>query len=189
LSIPLNELHPYIIPGVSLGFRNDFRLGPKSSLTYAVDAGVTDQTAMKVGDGIRAIDWKYRKNARSLLSLNLMSRRKNTVVIGLLLNYQDPLMKGNSFSWDQTGYYEIGVEVLEEGDVWEGEPISQEFFLSRTTPASLYQFSLKTFFILGFHKNGNEFNIYCGEDLFVVNNAPDIQFSFQYRFAPFEKKK
>ncbi len=189
LSVPLNELHPYVIPGVSLGIRNDFRLGPKSSLTYAFDGSITDQTSLKVGDGVRAMDWQYRKHGRSLLALNLMSQKKNTVVIGLLVNYQDPLMKGNSFSWDQTGYYEIGVEVLEEGDVWEGEPISQEFYLSKTTPASLYHFSLKTYFILGFHKNGNEFNIYCGEDLFLVNNAPDIQFSFQYRFAPFGKKR
>jgi hypothetical protein len=189
LSLPLNKFHPYIIPGLSAGIRTDFRLGPRSSITYAIDGGITDQTWVKVGEGIRAIDWKYRKTARSFVGYNFISKKKNTMVIGVLVNYQDPLMKGYYFTWDQTGYHEIGVEFLKEGDYWEGEPISQEFFLSKLTPASLYYFSVKTYFLLGFHKNGHEFNVYCGEDLFSVNNAPDVQFSFQYRFSPFAKKK
>ena len=189
VSVPFNHFHPYLIPGVSLGFRTDFRIGPKSSFTYALDAGVTDQTSFKLGDGVNAIDWQYRKQARTFLAVNLMSQKKNTLVIGVLVNYQDPLMKGYYFTWDQTGYHEIGIDVLQEGDTWEGEPISQEFFLSKLTPAALYYFSVKTYLILGFHKNGHEFNVYCGEDLFSVNNAPDIQFSFQYRFSPFGKKK
>lgn len=188
LSIPLNQLHPYIIPGVSFGVRSDSRLGARSSFTYAIDVGITDQTFLKVGSGVKAIDWKYRKHAKTYLAWNLISKNKNTTVIGLLVNYQDPLMKGYYFTWDQTGYDEIGVDVLNEGDYWEGEPISREFYLSKLTPAALYYFSVKTYFLLGFHKNGHEFNIYCGEDLFSVNNAPDIQFSFQYRFSPFGKK-
>lgn len=189
LSVPLNQFHPYVIPGLSAGFRTDLRIGPRSSLTYAIDGGITDQTSIKMGKGIKAIDWQYRKHARSFIGLNLMSKKKNTTVIGILVNYQDPLMRGYYFTWDQTGYDEIGVSYLKEGDYWESEPISQEFYLAKLTPAFLYYFSVKTYFILGFHKNGNEFNVYCGEDLFSVNNAPDIQFSFQYRFSPFGKKK
>lgn len=188
VSIPLNEFHPYLIPGLSAAVRMDLRLGLKSSLSYAVQGGLTDQTSFKLGEGVRAIDNQYRKHWHNYLALNLMSKKKNTLVIGLLVNYQDALMKGGSYSWDQTDYEEIGIDVLKEGDVWEGEPIEQEFYLSKTTPAALYYYSLKTYFMLGFHKNGNAFTVYCGEDLFSVNNAPDIQFSFQYRFSPFKKK-
>ena len=189
LSVPLNQFHPYVIPGISFGFRTDFKLGANSSFTYALDGGITDQTFMKVGEGVHAIDWKYRKHARSFIGFNMISRKKNVTVFGVLVNYQDPLMKGYYFTWDQTGYNDIGIEFLEEGDLWEGEPISQEFYLAKITPAALYYFSVKTYLIFGFHKNGREFNVYCGEDLFSVNNAPDIQFSFQYRFSPFGKRK
>ncbi|HKJ43225.1 MAG TPA: hypothetical protein VKA27_14105 [Sunxiuqinia sp.] len=189
LSIPLNRFHPYIIPGISTGFRTDFRMGNKSSLTFALDAGMTDETFLKAGKGIHAIDWQYRKVARGFLGYNIMSKRKNTTVIGLLINYQDPLMRGSTLENGQSGYKSLGVRFLKEGDFWEGEPISQDFYLEKLTPAALYYYSIKTFFILGFHKNGHEFNVYCGEDLFYVNNAPDIQFSFQYRFSPFGKKK
>ena len=189
LSIPLNHFHPYIMPGLSTGLRTDFRAGVRSSITLALDASMTDQSAVKVGEGVHAIDWKYRKSARGFLSYNLISKKKNTTVIGLLINYQDPLMRGSDLSNGQSGYKTLGVKFLDEGDFWEGEPISQQFYLSKLTPASLYYYSIKTFFMLGFHKNGNEFNVYCGEDLFYVNNAPDIQFSFQYRFSPFCKKK
>ncbi|SFF52525.1 hypothetical protein SAMN05216283_108136 [Sunxiuqinia elliptica] len=188
LSIPLNNFHPYLIPGVSLGLRTDLRLGAKSSLTYALDGAITDQTFARLGTGIKAIDWQYRKHAKSYLALNLISAKKNVFVLGLLVNYQDPLMNGYYFTWDQTGYHELGVEFLQEGDYWEGEPISKEFYLAKLTPASVYYFSVKTYFVMGFHKNGHQFNITCGEDLFSVNNAPDIQFSFQYSFSPFGKK-
>lgn len=189
LSIPLNHLHPYIIPGISFGVRTDYRMGTRSSLTFALDAGATDQTAIKVGNGVHAIDWQYRKVARGFLGYNIMSKRKNTTVVGLLINYQDPLMRGSTLTNGQSGYKSLGVRFLKEGDIWEGEPISQDFYLEKLTPAALYYYSIKTFFMLGFHKNGHEFNVYCGEDLFYVNNAPDIQFSFQYRFSPFGKKK
>jgi hypothetical protein len=188
LSIPVNHVHPYLIPGLSAGFRMDFPLGERSSFTYALDGGITDQLFAKVGSGVRAIDWRYRKHGRTFFGLNLMSKKKNMTVIGLAVNYQDPLLKGYYFTWDQTGYHEIGIDVLKEGDVWEGELISRQFYLSKLTPAALYYFSLKTYFIFGFHKNGHEFNVYCGEDMFSFNNAPDIQFSFQYRFSPFGKK-
>lgn len=189
LSLPLNRFHPYVMPGVSMGLRMDFRTGKQSSITFALDAGATDQKFMKLGQGVHAIDWRYRKVARAFLSYNLISKNKNTTVIGLLLNYQDPLMWGATLTNGQSGYKTLGAHFLQEGDYWEGEPISQQFYLAKLTPAALYYYSIKTFFILGFHKKDHEFNVYCGEDLFYVNNAPDIQFSFQYRFSPFGKKK
>lgn len=189
LSIPLNQFHPYIIPGASFGLRSDFRLGAKSSFTYAVDGGITDQTFWKVGEGVHAIDRKYRKVFRNFLSFNMLSKKKNTTVIGILVNYQGALMNGYSFTADQSGFDEIGIGFLQEGDVWEGEIISKEFYLAKLNPEALYYYSVKTYLFLGFHKNGKELNISLGEDLFTLNNAPDVQISIQYRFSPFGKKK
>ncbi len=180
LSVPLNNLHSYVIPGISAGFRVDRLLGAKSSFTVALDGGVVDQTFLKMGDGLNFIDWKYRKQAKAYMGVNFISKKKNTTVIGILTNYQDPLMKGYYFTMDQMGYHEIGVQFLEEGDIWEGQPISQMFRLAKLTPASLYYFSLKSYLVLGFHKNGRKLNVYLGEDLISVNNAPDIQLGFQY---------
>ncbi len=188
LSVPLNQLHPYIIPGISAGFRTDFRLLPRCSFTLAATGGVTDQTFLKVGKEVKAIDWKYRKNAQTFGCFNFMLKKKKSLMLGVLLNYQDPLMKGYYFTRDETGYEEIGIQFLTAGETWEGEPVTNRFNHSKLTPAALYFFSIRTCFMVGFRKNGNELIIYAGQDNFVVNNAPDIQYSFQYRFSPFDKK-
>ncbi len=188
VSLPFNRLHRYIVPGVSTAFRTDYWLGPRSSVTFALDGGVTDQTFLKTGEGVHAIDWKYRKQLKSYIGVNFTSKKNNTFLLGILNNYQDPLLKGYYFTWDQTGYEEIGVKFLEEGDVWEGEPVSQEFWLAKLTPASLYYFSIKSYLVLGFHKKGHEFTCYIGEDMISINNAPDIQFGFQYRLPLIGKK-
>ena len=188
LSVPLNQIHPYLVPGVSVGFRTDLRILRKSSFTLAANAGITDQSLIKVGKGVNAIDWRYRKNAQTFGSLNFLSKKRNVLTMGILLNYQDPLLKGYYFTRSETGYNEIGIKYLKKGDIWEGEPVSRVFRLAKLSPASLYYFSIRTCFIIGFKKNnGNEFVISAGQDNFAVNNAPDIQYSFQYRFSPFGK--
>jgi len=189
LSLPLNNLHSYIVPGISAGARYDFLLGARSSFSMAMDGGVTDQTFLKTGSSVHAIDRKYRKQAKFYFGINLISKKNRTTVIGILNNYQDPLLKGADFNWDQTGYDEIGIRFLEEGDVWEGEPVSQEFWLTKLTPASLYYFSLKTYLLIGFHRKERAFNIYIGEDLFFLNNSPDFQMGFQYCFPLFGNRK
>ena len=188
LSVPLNEYHPYVIPGLSAGFRTDCSVGPSSALSLAFDGGITDQTRWKLGEGIHAIDWRYRKHLKLYMGLHFISKRKNITMIGILNNFQDPLMKGARYNHDKTGYEDIGIRFLGEGDVWEGEPVSQEFYLSKFNPAALYYYSIKTYFMLGFHKKGREFTIYAGEDMLILNNAPDIQYGFQYRMPLGNKK-
>ncbi len=183
LSVPLNSFHPYIIPGLSLGINSERHLGAKSSFSFALDVGITDQTFLKVGKGVHFLDWKYRAHAKAYVGFNWVSKKNNVTTVGILTNYQDPLMKGYYYDPEQLGYHEIGVQYLEEGDVWEGETISQEFPLAKLTPASLYFFSIKSYLILGFHKNNRTFNVFIGEDLISVNNAPDIQLGFQYNLA------
>ena len=188
LSIPLNHFHSYVIPGLSAGARYDFMLGARSSFSVALSGGVTNQTFLKTGRGVHAIDRKYRKEAKLYFGINLISKKKKTTTIGILNNYQDALMKGADFKWNQTGYDKLGMRFLEEGDTWEGEPISQEFWLTKLTPASLYYFSWKTYLLAGFHKKGRSFTVYIGEDLFYLDNSPDFQIGFQYCFPlPFKK--
>lgn len=180
LSFPLNSLHPYVIPGISSGIKTDFRIGAKSSFSFALDGGVTAQKFLKVGEGVNFIDKKYRIQSKAYIGFNFISKKNNKTIVGILTNYQDPLMKGYYFTMDQTGYDEIGIRFIQEGDVWEGETISREFPLAKLTPASLYYFSLKTYLIFGFYKNEKQFNVIFGEDLISVNNAPDFQIGFQY---------
>ncbi|MGV8094950.1 MAG: hypothetical protein AB2L24_24110 [Mangrovibacterium sp.] len=181
LSVPLNNFHPYLIPGINAGIRNDFLLGRRTSVTVAFDGGGTHQTFIKTGEGVQAIDRKFRIQSNFYAGINVRTK-KRTVVFGMLNQYQDPLMKGGHLDWNQTGYDQIGIQFLEEGDTWEGEPVTQQFWLAKLTPAALYNFSVRTYFILGFHQKDRVFNIFVGEDMITINNAPDFQVGFQYRF-------
>jgi hypothetical protein len=187
-SVPLNDFHPYLIPGFSAGIRTDFLLGQRNSVTLAVDGGVTHQTLFKTAEGVHMIDWKFRRQGSIYAGFNVLTK-KRTVVFGILNQYQDPLMKGGNLGQNQTGYDEIGIQFLEEGDTWEGEPISQQFWLAKLTPASLYYYSFRTFFILGLHRENRAFTIFIGEDMIAINNAPDFQIGFQYSFKLKGKRK
>lgn len=181
-SVPLNDFHPYAIPGFSAGGRSDFLLGSRSSLTLALNGGGTFQTLLKTGEGVQAIDRRFRTQAGFYAGVNVKGKRGITM-IGILNQYQDPLMKGGRLDWDQSGFDEIGIRFLDEGDTWEGVPVTKEFWLAKLTPAALYSFSVKTYFILGFHRKSNSFTIFVGEDMIALNNAPDFQLGFQYRFS------
>lgn len=188
LSVPLNDFHPYLIPGFSVGMRSDFLLGGRSSLTLALDGGGTFQKFIKTGEGIHAIDRKYRAQASFYTGFNRKTKRK-IVTFGILNQYQGSLLKGGGHGWGPSDYDKIGVRFLQEGDTWEGEPVSQEFWLAKLTPAALYSYSVETYFILGFHRENRAFTIFAGEDLIVLNNAPDFQIGFQYSFKLSGKKK
>ncbi|MGV8136841.1 MAG: hypothetical protein AB2L20_16650 [Mangrovibacterium sp.] len=188
LSIPVNDFHRYLIPGINTGIRSDFLLGPKTSVTVAFDGGGSHQTFLKTGDGVRIIDRKLRIQSNFYAGVNVKTR-KRIAVFGILNQYQDPLMKGGRMDWNQTSYDRIGIQFLQEGDTWEGEPISQQFWLAKLTPAALYNFSFRTWFILGFHRVNRAFHIFVGEDMVSMNNAPDFQVGFQYSFKLSGKKR
>ena len=188
LSLPLNDFHRYIVPGISAGFRIDRRLGTNSSVTFATDGGITDQQFLKISREINGIDWRYRKHAKAYLGFNFISPRNKITTIGILNNFQDPLLKGYSFSGSLTDYETIGLKYLDEGDTWEGEPVSQEFWLTNLTPKSLYYYSVKSYIVLGFHHKNREFTFYVGEDIISINNAPDFQIGVQYRISLKDKK-
>lgn len=181
LSVPLNNFHSYLIPGVNVGFRSDFLLGQRTSLTLAYDFGLSWQNSIKTGSSLHVIDNNSRVQSSFYAGLN-MKTKKRIFVFGILNQYQGPLTKGGEMDWDQTDYDQIGIQFLEEGDTWEGEPITQQFWLAKLTPAALYNFSVRTYFILGFHKKQRAFHIYVMEDMITINNAPDFQVGFQYSF-------
>ncbi|WP_372776184.1 hypothetical protein [Mangrovibacterium sp.] len=180
LSVPVNNLHRFLVPGVSAGFRLDRLTNALTSVTLAIDAGLTNQTFLEIGGGVKAIDRTFRESLKLYLGANFAVGKKGTLKFGLLNNFQGALMKGSNNDWGQVDYPEIGIRFLKQGDVWEGEEITQEFWLARTTPASLYYYSYKAFVVIGWQRNSRQFNFYVGEDLFFINNAPDFQLGFEY---------
>ena len=186
LSVPLNNFHTYVIPGFSVGVRNDFKIKNRSAFSLAFDGGFTFQKFMKTGNGINAIDKEFRTQGALYAGFHFAGK-KRTFTIGILNQYQDPLLRGGHLDWEQYGYDKIGIRYLQEGDRWEGEYISQEFWLTKFASASMYSFSIKTYIITGFHRNQHSFNVYVGEDLIASNNSPDFQIGFQYSFSLFKK--
>lgn len=187
LSVPLNELHPYLIPSLSMGFRADRMISHRNSLTFAADAAWSNLRFLKLGEGVNAIDKDWRSSIKLYAGVNLALGNERILQIGMLNNWQGALAEGSNNGWGQAGYPEIGMEFLTEGDVWEGEPISQEFWLARISPAAMYYFSYKAYFIFGLHRNDHHFNLTIGEDFFFINNAPDFQIGFEY-IIPLSKK-
>ena len=188
LSLPLNSLHRYIIPGLSVGFRLDKLTSEKTSITLGGDLGITNPTFFKTGSSVKTIDQSFRQAYKIYFGANVAVSRKSVLQFGLLNNIQGALMKGGNNNWGQEGYDQIGIQFLEAGDIWEGEEISQEFWLARITPASLYYFSYKAYFVIGWQRKQHQFNFYIGEDFFYINNAPDFQIGFEYVIPLFGKK-
>ena len=182
LSVPLNNFHRYVIPGFSIGVRDDMKIGERSAISFAFDGGFTLQKFLKTGNGINAIDKGFRAQG-SLYTGYHFAGKNRTFTFGLLNQYQDPLLKGGYLDWEQRGFDKIGVRYLQEGDFWEGEYVKQEFWLTKLASASLYSFSIKSYIVLGFHKCHRSFNIYIGEDIIAFNNSPDFQVGFQYSFS------
>ncbi|WP_320167948.1 hypothetical protein [Mangrovibacterium marinum] len=188
LSVPFNSLHRYLIPGVSLGLRYDRLMTARSSATFAMDGALTNPTFLKTGKSVEAIDNSFRSALKFYLGLNRTVGKQSLLQLGLLSNIQGALLKGGTNKWGQLGYDEIGVEYLQKGDQWEGEEVNQEFWLARITPAALYYFSYKAFFVVGWKHRARQFNFYLGEDFFYINNAPDFQLGFEY-LIPLSHKK
>jgi hypothetical protein len=180
LSVPLNSLHRYVIPGLSLGYRYDRLMTAKTSVTLAVDGGFTNPVFLKTGSSVNAIDNPWRGVLKFYLGENWAVTEKSILQFGLLSNIQGALLNGANNKRGQYGYDEIGIQYLGEGDVWEGEEISQEFWLARITPAALYYFSYKAYLVIGWQRKSGQFNFYLGEDLIYINNAPDFQLGFEY---------
>lgn len=180
LSLPLNDLHPYLIPGLSAGFRLDRLTTEKTSVTLAVDAAIAWQTFAKVKTPVKAIDKPFRESVKLYFGANVAVSDKSVLQLGILNNLQGELMRGGNTDFDRVDYPEIGIEYLYSGDSWEGEPISQEFWLAKNTPSALYYFSYKAFFVVGWQHRQHQFNFYVGEDFFFINNAPDFQLGFEY---------
>ncbi|WP_163714320.1 hypothetical protein [Mangrovibacterium lignilyticum] len=188
LSVPFNSLHRYLIPGMSAGFRLDKLSSPQTSVTLAFDAGLTMPTFLKTGEGVKAIDQSFRETIKMYFGGNIKVSKESILQFGLMNNFQGALMKGSNNDRGQVDYDEIGIRFLHEGDTWEGEDISQEFWLAKITPASLYYFSYKAFLVLGWQRKSRQFNFYIGEDFFFINNAPDFQIGFEY-VLPLSRKK
>ncbi|MFV0376483.1 MAG: hypothetical protein ACK5JD_04185 [Mangrovibacterium sp.] len=180
LSVPLNTFHPYLIPALSAGLRVDRLVSNRSSLTLAADAALSRQRFLKLGSGVNAIDKDWRSSIKLYFGANVNLGNNRVLQLGLLNNWQGALMQGSNNGWGQAGYPKIGMAFLQEGDTWEGEPVSQEFWLARITPAALYYFSYKAYFVVGLHRNNHHFNFTIGEDFFFINNAPDLQIGFEY---------
>jgi hypothetical protein len=129
-------------------------------------------------------DRNLRKNAKFYLGFNLYKPFKDrTFYLGLLNNYQDAFLEGSIYSTSQDEYENLGVRYLSAGDTWEGVTIEEPFNHSKLTPASMYFFSIATYLVIGRKTPKGDFSVTIGEDLQLVNNAPDIQYGISYAFT------
>jgi hypothetical protein len=185
IAIPLNNYSPE----VSGGFSATYFFRKKKTKTFSADVSLngllTHNAWVSLNTNTTNItDRNLRKNAKFYLGFNLYKPFKDrTFYLGLLNNYQDAFLEGSIYSTSQDEYENLGVRYLSAGDTWEGVTIEEPFNHSKLTPASMYFFSIATYLVIGRKTPKGDFSVTIGEDLQLVNNAPDIQYGISYAFT------
>lgn len=179
-SLPLNDYYPKAAGGFSTSFLLRKKVTPRFYVDLGGDFSVLDNSLIRFGDAINMIDRELRKSGKTYLSFDFESKKKRVFAFGLVNSYQDAFLKGYIFSHTQDQYKDLGVRYLQKGDMWEGMAVNEPFRLSKLTAASMYFFSIESFIFIEFRGPKSNFAFHVGEDHLVVNNAPDIQYSFQY---------
>lgn len=181
LALPLNKYYQKASGGVSGTFFYRKQFTQRFSFDAGLNGLVSANSLITFKESANIIDRHARLTTKVYLGVNFYKPAKDrTFYTGLLTNYQAPLLKGYIFSSSQDRYQDLGVSYLQPGDVWEGQEVTKSFKLSKLTAASMYFFSVKTYFVFGWKGSSGDFSFNIGEDLLTVNNAPDIQYGFSY---------
>lgn len=184
LATPLNKYYQKVSGGLSATLFYRKQIWPRFSMDISLNGMVTASNLLTIKESANIIDKEIRNSAKLYIGANFYKPSKDrTFYVGILNNYQDPYLKGYIFSRSQDKYQDLGVSFLKAGDTWEGEEVKKTFDLPKLTPASMYFFSVKTYLIFGRKTGKEDFTFTIGEDVLSVNNAPDIQFGFNYTRA------
>lgn len=178
--LPLNIYYPEVAGGLSMSSLFRQKMSPKLYTELAGEFSASHYSLFSLGKSINMIDRDIRLSGKFLISVNFLSKRDRVFTIGLLNNYQDAFLKGYIFCDTQDKYHDLGVAYLKAGDYWAGKTITQSVRLSKLTAASMYFFSIKSYLVIGWKARKYDFMFTAGEDFWVVNNAPDIQYGFQF---------
>jgi hypothetical protein len=179
LILPVNKYYHEVAGGLSTGLLFRKKIGRRFYTDLSGDFSISHYSLISLGNSINMIDRDIHLSGRQYLSFNSVSRRNKVFSFGIINNYQNGYLKGYIFSGSQDKYRDLGVAYLKAGDRWNGTVLSQPVQLSKLTAASMYFFSIETYFFWGFKGKKYDFKITAGEDYLVVNNAPDIQYGFQ----------
>ena len=180
LTVPLNKFYPEVAGGISTGLLFRKKIFPRFYTDLAGDCSASYYKLLSMGSSINLIDRDIRISGKSYLMFNFVSKRNRVFGFGLVNNYQDAFLKGYIFCDTQDEYQNLGISYLKAGDLWDGSIVKEPIRLSKLTAASMYFFSIKSYLLLRFTGKNSDFMFTAGEDYLVVNNAPDIQFGFQY---------
>lgn len=184
LTLPLNSYYQKVSVGLSSSLSYRQMLSNRTWLDLGLEGLLTKNDLITLNDQTAQLtDAPFRKNVKLFLGFNIKNKRKNKLFyFGFLTNYQDFLLEGSSLDNLQIEYETLGVEYLSPADTWNGVVIQNEFNKNKLTPASMYYFSLKTYFIFGWKTVKSDLNFILGNDLKAVNNAPDFQIGIGYTF-------
>ncbi len=180
LTLPLNRFYPEVAGGLSTSLLFRKKIFPRFYTDLAGDFSLSHYSLLSLGKSINMIDRDVRFEGKTYLTFNFVSKRNRVFSFGLLNSYHDAFLKGYIFCDTQDEYKKLGVSYLKAGDVWDGTVVKEPVRLSKLTAASMYFFSIESFIFWNFKGKKSDFMFTVGEDYLVVNNAPDIQFGFQY---------
>lgn len=180
LILPLNRYYPEVSGGLSTSLLFRKKIASRLYTDLAADFSASHYSLVSLGKSPNLIDRDIRLEGKTYLTINLVSKRNRVFSFGLLNNYHDAFLKGYIFVDTQDKYKNLGVSYLKSGEKWNGKTITEPVRLSKLTAASMYFFSIESFFFWNFKGKKSDFMFTMAEDYLVVNNAPDIQFGLQY---------
>jgi hypothetical protein len=180
VAIPFNQYFKKAGGGISGAFALKAILTPRFNLSFGSDFALIVPSFITFGESVKMIDNNFRKTAKLVFAPNFSFKQKKSLSFGLVVNYQDGLLKGHISSPKQDQYQDLGISILRKGDVWEGYDVKEVFHHAKLTPASMYFYSIKLYAFIEYKWRKSKFAFNVGEDMQTTNNAPDIQYGFSY---------
>ena len=179
LALPLNKFYPEVSGGLSAGMLFRKKIFPRYYIDLSGEFLVSHHSLLSLGNSVNMVDRDLRLSGKVNVASNIVSKKNRTLILGLLLNYQDAYMQGYIFNRTQDAFHDLGVLYMKPGDIWEGKAV-KVVPLSKLTAASMYFFSVKSYLYIGYKWHKSDLFLTAAEDYPVINNAPDIQLGIQY---------
>ena len=180
IAIPFNKYFTKVGGGFSGAFSLKAILTPRFNIAFGSDFALIVPSLLPFGESVKIIDNNFRKTAKLYFAPSFPLKKNKAISFGLVVNYQDGLLKGHILSPYQDKYQDLGITILRKGDVWEGYDVKEVFHHAKLTPASMYFYSIKLYAFIEYKLRKSKFAFSLGEDMQTTNNAPDIQYGFRY---------
>lgn len=93
LALPLNKFYPEVSGGLSAGMLFRKKIFPRYYIDLSGEFSVSHHSLLSLGNSVNMVDRDIRLSGKVKVASNIVSKKNRTLILGLLLNYQDAYMQ------------------------------------------------------------------------------------------------